>query len=98
LTNVIKHAGAKVTIIRLHYMEDAVQVEVSDDGRGFETQLRGSRGRVSWGLRNMEERAALLGGTFKVHSIPGQGTKIDVSIPYVPESEVEDEDSPAAGG
>jgi signal transduction histidine kinase len=98
LTNVIKHAGATAAVIRLSYAPDAVRVQVSDNGRGFEAQARGSRGRVSWGLKNMEERAALLGGTFQVQSMPGQGTSIDVSIPYVSESEVKDEDPPAAGG
>ena len=98
LTNVIKHAGATAAFIRLSYTQDAVIVQVSDNGKGFEAQARGSRGRTSWGLKNMEERAALLGGTFQVHSTPGQGTTINVSIPYIPESEVKDEDPPASGG
>jgi signal transduction histidine kinase len=98
LTNVIKHAGATAAFIRLSYTQDAVKVQVSDNGKGFEAQARGSRGRTSWGLKNMEERAALLGGTFQVHSTPGQGTTINVSIPYIPESEVKDEDPPASGG
>jgi signal transduction histidine kinase len=98
LTNVIKHAEATETEIHLQYAEDKVKIRVSDNGCGFETQAHSPYIRTSWGLKNMEERASLLGGTFTVNSLPGKGTTIEVSIPCVSESEVKDEDPPASGG
>ncbi|CCH52812.1 histidine kinase [Fibrisoma limi BUZ 3] len=41
-----------------------------------------SNRRVSQGLHNMQERAKLLNGKFKISSVPGKGTKVQVSIPY----------------
>jgi two-component system sensor histidine kinase DegS len=98
LNNVIKHAEAKIVKIRLRFSSDAVDVQVSDDGHGFDPQARGSGGRVSWGLRNMEERATLLGGKFQVRSSPGRGTTLDVSVPYVPGNEVSNDNPSASGG
>ena len=94
LTNVIKHAQAKYVQVLLVYAEDTVSIRVTDDGRGFNMEAAGSTKRVSWGLKGMEERSALLGGRFEVHSRVGQGTTVEVSIPYLQEEA--DENSPAA--
>ena len=94
LTNVIKHAQAKNAHVVLTYAEDHVHIRVTDDGRGFDMDAAGSAKRVSWGLKGMEERTALLGGKFEVHSRLGQGTTVEVSIPYLQEEA--DENSPAA--
>jgi signal transduction histidine kinase len=98
LTNVIKHAEAKVVKISLHFSADSVDIQVSDDGQGFDPQARRSGGRISWGLRNMEERTNLLGGKFQIRSSPGHGTRLEVSIPYISGSEVSDDNSSASGG
>jgi signal transduction histidine kinase len=95
LTNVIKHAQAKTAQVVLIYAEESVQVRVTDDGRGFDMDAAGSAKRVSWGLKGMEERTSLLGGRSKVYSRPGEGTTVEVSIPYLQEEA--DENSPAAG-
>jgi signal transduction histidine kinase len=86
LTNVIRHAGARQVLITLEYKSDELQVRVKDDGQGFDTQATRKGKRVSWGLKNMEERTALLGGKFAVRSRPGEGTTIEVSVPYAQES------------
>jgi len=96
LTNVVKHAQAKSVQVVLTYADESVFVRVNDDGRGFDLESTGSGKRVSWGLKGMEERTALLGGKFEVESKPGQGTIVEVSIPYLQEDT--DENSPAAGG
>jgi signal transduction histidine kinase len=98
LTNVIKHAAAREAHVRLSYEPERVGVQVTDDGRGFDPQAGGPSGRIPWGLRNMEERAVLLGGQFLVHSRPGKGTRIEVNIPIGNELEVKHDDPPAAGG
>lgn len=96
LTNVIKHAHASSAHVILSYAEELVRIRVTDDGRGFDMVAAGSAKRVSWGLKGMEERTALLGGRFEVNSRPGEGTTVEVSIPYLQEEN--DENSPAAGG
>jgi len=37
-----------------------------------------------FGLVGMRERAALMGGTFRMHSLPGQGTTVQVELPSPP--------------
>ncbi|WP_027856106.1 cache domain-containing protein [Marinobacterium jannaschii] len=72
LTNVEKHAGARHLNVRIRSREDAVIVEVEDDGKGF----RSDTVSEGIGLINMRERTELLGGRFDLHSHPKQGTLI----------------------
>lgn len=83
----VKHAGAKETHITLTFEDEALSVRIRDDGRGFDTRSTGSGKRVSWGLKNIEERAMLLGGTFKIYSYKDGGTIINVTVPYSQESQ-----------
>jgi signal transduction histidine kinase len=53
-------------------------LEVDDDGRGFDLAAASGTGQ---GLRNLRERARALGGGAQIHSVPGQGTSIQVAIP-----------------
>jgi signal transduction histidine kinase len=82
LTNVIKHSGAEHAQVRLHFNEREITLEVEDNGHGFEVSAQAIPSRPSWGLLGMQERAALLGGRFDIHSNPGHGTCVRVSIPY----------------
>jgi len=83
LTNIEKHADAKMVRLQLSSQGDAVILSIRDDGRGF--ALNGSRadngkGR-GIGLTNMRERALSLGGACEVVSAPRKGTSIKVRIP-----------------
>lgn len=82
LTNVIRHAGAKYVSIKMAYLDDVLQVQVKDDGSGFDPRSSRKDKRIPWGLRGMEERAALLGGQFSLQSKPGEGTLVQVTVPY----------------
>ncbi len=82
LTNVIRHAGAKHVFIKMAYLDEELQVQVRDDGSGFDPRASRKDKRIPWGLKGMEERAALLGGQFTLQSKPGQGTTVQVSVPY----------------
>lgn len=98
LTNVIKHSGADKVDISLRYNEQGVQLEVVDDGVGFDRIALQSTSRPAWGVIGMQERASLLGGTFDINSNPGLGTRVKVFIPYSSHAEdKEDEDTPIAG-
>ena len=80
LTNVIRHAGATRVWVDLKEADGQIALEVKDNGRGIErTEIFNNK---SMGLLGMRERASLLGGTFKIESIPrGKGTRVRVSIP-----------------
>lgn len=80
LTNVIRHAGATHVWVELKETHGQITLDVKDNGRGIErTEIFNSQ---SMGLLGMRERAALLGGIFKIGSIPrGRGTRVRVSIP-----------------
>jgi signal transduction histidine kinase len=96
LTNVVKHAQAQHAKVRLVFQESDVSLAVEDDGIGFDPEglQRGKRAR--WGLLGMEERAGLLGGNLWLHSGPGRGTLVEVTIPYQSQTEIEVEDEPKA--
>lgn len=77
LANVRKHACAQSVAVRLGYEPDAVRLEVSDDGAGFDPD------RISggYGLRGMRTRVAEAGGTLTVRSEPGAGTRVSAAVP-----------------
>jgi signal transduction histidine kinase len=77
LANVRKHARAQSAAVRLGYDPDAVRLEVSDDGAGFDPA--GVSG--GYGLRGMRARVAETGGTLTVRSSPGAGTSVSVTVP-----------------
>jgi len=101
LNNVIRHAEAHSVHIGLSYAYDGVHVSVRDDGQGFSLdrlQRSIGSGRQPLGLVGMQERASLLGGKVTIWSQPGEGTRIDATLPYSEESEVPNGNTPAAGG
>ncbi len=83
LTNVIRHARASAVQIRLECETTVVRAQVEDDGQGFDViqVLNRQRPQHGIGLLGMRERITLLGGTFSLHSAPGQGTRLALEIP-----------------
>lgn len=81
LTNVARHARAKHVEVQLVGLEKEILLVVQDDGVGI--QEPPSTKRSSYGMLGMRERVALLGGGLLVESEPGQGTRIEASIPYL---------------
>jgi len=83
LSNIRKHSGASAAMIRLEFGSDSVNMTVSDNGGGFEPSPRiedlASIGKL--GIIGMYERALLLGGSFKVESELGKGTRVVTKIP-----------------
>jgi len=77
LQNVAKYAGATKATVRVLADGDAVSFEVTDDGKGFDSE----RTPLGSGLQNMADRLAALGGTLAVRSQPGEGTTVAGSIP-----------------
>jgi two-component system nitrate/nitrite sensor histidine kinase NarX len=73
LSNIAKHARAGQVAIRLHYAAGAVELQVCDDGCGFDP-AHVSPGRS--GLTVMRERAQAVGARLSIESQPGGGTEI----------------------
>ena len=79
LSNVSRHARATTCRVSLYHQGDSAVLEVDDDGRGFDPANAGAG--TGQGLHNLRERAERLGGRAEVHSTPGQGTRVQVTIP-----------------
>ena len=78
LTNVAKHASANHVTVSLSENEHGLQLDIADDGSGFDTEFAAHR--RTHGLSGMRERVAYFNGEFGVASGPA-GTRIHVSIP-----------------
>jgi signal transduction histidine kinase len=83
LTNVIKHAQASQTIVRLDTKDDTINLSITDDGIGFVNNPNPPRGEASGiGLPGIQERIEALGGTLEIISQPGHGTSLLVQVPW----------------
>lgn len=78
LANAARHAQARKVVVSARHEGRALLVEIEDDGRGFDF----SDTHDGYGLRNMRDRARLLGGRLTVSSEPGQGTRIALAAPW----------------
>jgi signal transduction histidine kinase len=77
LNNCLKHAGASEVSVILRENQDAIRLEVNDNGCGFDPAAPSS----GMGLKNIRERATLLGGKLAIASAPEAGTSISVDLP-----------------
>ena len=78
--NAVKYSKASLIIVQITDNKDVVKLIISDNGEGFEIKsIRKSLGGS--GLKNMQARAELLNGSFKIQSKIGKGTIIKVEIP-----------------
>ena len=80
LANVRQHAAAGRVEVRLRYDPGAVELSVTDDGRGF-VPLAAEAAGTRFGLRGMRERLRQAGGTLTVESVPGDGTVVWARVP-----------------
>ena len=78
VTNVVRHSGALQAWLRISVKDNQLVVEVADNGRGFDVEIRRAG---SDGLANMEERLKSLGGECKIFSGDKQGTTIRFRAP-----------------
>jgi signal transduction histidine kinase len=78
LNNALKHAAAALVTVRIYSEGSCVQVEVTDNGQGFDPQAAYQGGGL--GLVTMRERVEKLGGALTIRSAPGQGTIVQVAL------------------
>lgn len=78
LNNAIKHACAKQVIVQCSESDQTLSLTVEDDGCGFNPKEVGKKGL---GLKNVENRVALLHGSLEMESRPDRGTTVNIEIP-----------------
>ncbi|HVB25706.1 MAG TPA: LuxR C-terminal-related transcriptional regulator [Ktedonobacteraceae bacterium] len=84
LNNVRKHAQATQAIVRVRLLPRLLFIEVSDDGKGFDSKtfLNSATLKIAHlGLRTMRDRVREAGGTWEIHSTPGAGTTVRARFP-----------------
>ena len=83
LSNIHDHSGATSARIRVANTSKGVEVDIVDDGDGFDVDrtLIGAARRGRLGLVGVAERVRMLGGTFDVRSAPGSGTRLELTLP-----------------
>ncbi len=81
IVNAVKHAESDNINIKIIYLPDSIQLSVSDDGKGFDTErcLEGG----GFGITSMKQRVQRMNGTLLIKSDAGKGTEITVRIPSV---------------
>jgi signal transduction histidine kinase len=96
LINASKHAGTGTATIRMTRHADQVQIEVHDDGQGFDLAAAAAAaagnpgGGISskFGLYSIQERMKALGGSFSIRSMPGEGTTATLTLPPARSAEI----------
>ncbi len=79
LTNVARHSGATEVVLDIERVDPHCIVRIADNGRG--AAQHGAKGRHSFGLLGMRERAALLGGEIRISTAPGKGFALTALLP-----------------
>jgi two-component system NarL family sensor kinase len=81
LNNIIKHSQATQINIKLEYRQGAIELQIIDNGKGFDL-YKLSDEQKGMGLLNIQKRAEIVGGEVFIQSQTGEGTCIDIFIPY----------------
>jgi two-component system sensor histidine kinase UhpB len=78
LNNVRKHSGSDRATISLRQVDEGLRLEIEDRGHGFDVESARHRG---FGMIGMIERVRLAGGTLRIDSAPGRGTRVTAELP-----------------
>lgn len=89
LANIAKHAQARQTKLQLWTAPERVLLEISDDGRGFDTNKMSVT--LGHGLSNMHTRARRVSGDVEITSELGKGTSV---LAWVPQHKYDDSHKP----
>jgi signal transduction histidine kinase len=83
IRNAAKHSGAQLVSVRLGGNGEELVLTIADDGRGFDANVIQGKGL---GLISMRERLDPLGGALTIHTRPGRGTRLEITVPIHPAS------------
>jgi signal transduction histidine kinase len=81
VTNVLKHARAGKISIKLHIAPRSLNLQIRDNGCGFDREDVFASSAGHFGIMGMQERAERLGGKLRLTSEPHKGTLVDVEVP-----------------
>ncbi|MEO6805828.1 MAG: two-component regulator propeller domain-containing protein [Edaphobacter sp.] len=79
VSNVLRHAGASTLSVDLHYSSKSLRLRIEDDGCGFDVAAASTTGD-HFGLKGMQERAAMINGRMQVESLTGKGTSMTIDV------------------
>lgn len=84
ISNIIKHAKASLITVELCYEPHAFSLRVTDNGQGFDLGIlrEGQHLEEGLGIKNMHNRAQLIGAQFSMTSTIQKGTVVDVRLPW----------------
>lgn len=77
VSNIVRHSDASEAEIEIAFSDKSVDIIISDNGKGFDENVI-SHGS---GMKNIRDRAKILGGTIEISTEPGRGTQIQIIIP-----------------
>lgn len=80
LNNIVKHASTDHATVDLDFRDGHIALQISDKGKGFDPNSTPA-GEKHLGLSSMRERVELMGGTLRINSHQGEGTRIMINIP-----------------
>lgn len=82
LQNIIKHSRATSIIIQVHFLEERFVIIVTDNGIGFDMGFACvCDKKIGAGMRNIQNRAQLIGALLNIKTGSGQGTRVSLSLP-----------------
>jgi len=96
LSNTLRHAKAtevEMLLVKRHHL---AILRIQDNGRGFD--MNEEKNSTSYGLKNIAERAVEIGANYKIVSVPGEGTIVEVKVPLKEEEKSSEEEVQETGG
>jgi signal transduction histidine kinase len=83
VNNCARHAQPQQVGVHVRVTDGVLRIAIEDDGVGFDPVEVAARARTgeAVGLEGMRERAEIVGGTFRVDSVPGRGTRVVAELP-----------------
>jgi PAS domain S-box-containing protein len=81
LFNVFKHSGSLEATVRLTQENGSGRITISDSGKGFDAVTVMKDTQLAHGLLIIRDRLGLMGCDMQVHSLPGNGTRIEIEVP-----------------
>ena len=81
VANAIRHGRARKVHVAVAFEDSALEMSIVDDGVGFDQDSAEVRSPGHMGLSGMRTRVANLGGTFRIESLTGEGTRIVIRMP-----------------
>ena len=98
LVNIAKHAGVDSAEMEVRSENDRIVLRIRDFGKGFDYEaVKSGQGMGSgFGLYNIEDRVAFLGGSMSIRSSPGKGCTVFLTVPEPEQSQAEKQ-TPQAG-